>query len=130
VWIPKIDTRQSDLFERWLPYWEWEEVKLNMWGDVEDRKEWLARAIEFTGDPELYGSWMLRVVDELPKSCLHNLSKRGDKRSWIGHAAVALAIRCPEYIVREAWGRLSEEQQSKANKKATEAIHYWMTKHA
>jgi len=74
--------------------------------------------------------WMLRVVDEMPKACMHNLSKRGDKRSWVGHAAVALAIQCPEYIVREAWGLLSEEQQSKANDKASEAITYWMKKNA
>jgi hypothetical protein len=130
VWIPKIDTKQSDLFERWLPYWEWEEVRFNMWGDVSNRKEWLERAIAFTGDHQLYGYWMLRVVEELPQSCMHNLSKRGDKRSWIGHAAVALAIQCPEYIVREAWGHLSDEQQHKANDKAAEAIKYWMTKNA
>lgn len=130
MWIPKIDTRQSDLFEQWLPYWEWDELKYNMWGDVPNRKEWLDKAIEFTGNHELYGSWMLKVVDQMPNSCRHNLSQRGDKRSWIGHAAVALALQCPEYIVREAWGRLTDEQQSKANDKATEAIKYWMSKNA
>jgi hypothetical protein len=130
VWIPKIDTRQSDLFEQWLPYWEWEEVQHSMWSDVQDRKAWLAAAVEFTGDAELYGAWMLRVVDMMPKSCMHNLSKRGDKRSWIGHAAVALAIKCPEDIVRQAWALLSAEQQARANEKAAQAINYWRSKHA
>ncbi len=124
MWIPKID-RQFDLFESWHPYWTWEEVNHNMWGEVEDRKEWLKKAIAFTGDHELYGRWMLKVVKEWPVSCAHNLSKRGDKRSWIGHAAVALAIQCPEYIVRQAWGMLSKEQQEKANQKADQAISVW-----
>lgn len=130
MWIPKIDTRQSDLFEQWLPYWEWEEVKLNMWGEVKDKKEWLKKAIEFTSNHELYGKWMMEVVKRLPNSCRHNLSKRGDKRSWVGHAAVALALRCPENIVREAWGRLTQDQQDKANQKATEAIQFWMKANA
>ena len=130
MWIPKIDTRQSDLFEHWLPYWEWEEMALNMWGEVTDKRAWLKKAVEFTGDHALYGAWMLRVVDELPRSSLHHLSQRGDKRSWIGHAAVALAIQCPEDIVRQAWALLTPEQQDRANQKATEAIGYWRQKHA
>ena len=130
MWIPKIDTRQSDLFERWIPYWEWEEVRFNMWGDVKNKKEWLKYAIRFTGNHKLYGKWMIKVVDQMPKACMHNLSRRGDKRSWIGHAAVALAIQCPEYIVREAWGLLTDEQRIKANEQATAAIKYWMSKNA
>lgn len=114
--------------EVWLPWWTWEEVGANMWGDVSHRKTWLQMAIAFTGNAELYGEWMLRVVDEWPHSCAHNLSKRGDKRPWIGHAAVALAIGCPEHIVREAWAYLTEEQQRKANDKAQQAINYWESK--
>jgi len=101
-----------------------------MWGDVSRRKTWLQIAIAFTGDHELYGEWMFRVVDQWKNSCDHNLSKAGDKRPWIGHAAVAMAIGCPEDIVREAWGYLSEDQQEKANKKAAEAIEYWRSKNA
>lgn len=116
--------------EVWLPYWELEEVASNMWGYVDNRKSWLDKAIQFTGDHVLYGQWMMRVVSEWPRSCAHNLTKPGDKRPWVGHAAVAMAIKCPEDIVREAWAYLTEEQQSLANKKAEEAIAYWKTKNA
>ena len=128
MWIPKIDTRTKDLFEQWHPYWEWEEVKSNMWGTVEDRKQWLNKAIEFTGNHELYGYWMRQVVDQWPLSCRQALTKQGDKKSWIGHAAVALAIQCPEDIVRQAWGMLNEEQQRLANDQAENAIAYWRSK--
>jgi hypothetical protein len=122
-----IEPRNGEI---WHPWWTWEEMKHNMWGDVTRRKTWLQIAIQFTGDAELYGEWMMKMVEAWPVSCEHNLSKSGDKRPWVGHAAVAYAIGCPEDIVREAWGHLSEEQQIKANAKATEAIEYWRSKNA
>lgn len=119
-------TTAPEEWEVWHPYWFWEEFYFNMWGEVPNRKEWLARAIEFTGDHELYGRWMLQVVKEWPFSCAHNLTKRGTgRKAWIGHAAVARAIQCPEDIVREAWGYLTREQQDLANMKAQQAIEKW-----
>jgi hypothetical protein len=117
------------LNEIWHPFWLWEEVKFNMWGNVDSKKEWLHKAIEFTGDHVLYGSWMIIVASQWKYSCEHNLTKLDtNRKAWIGHAAVALAIQCPEDIVREAWGYLTEEQQDLANKKAQEAIEYWEKK--
>lgn len=117
-------TPNSD--EIWHPYWDWEELAHNMWGSVSDRGEWLQKAIKFTGDHELYGHWMRKVTDLWPKSCEHNLTKLDtNRKAWIGHAAVAMAIQCPEDIVREAWGYLTSEQQELANKQAQRAIEYW-----
>jgi hypothetical protein len=97
-----------------------------MWGNVKDKAQWLQKAIDFTGDYELYGSWMLRVIDVWPKSCEQNLTKLDtNRKAWIGHAAVALAIQCPEDIVRQAWGFLSDKQQKLANQKAQYAINKW-----
>lgn len=116
--------------EVWHPFWVLEEVQNNMWGDSIHRKTWREIAASFTGNHALYGNWMRRVVDEWQNSCEHNLTKPGDKRAWIGHAAVAMAIKCPEDIVREAWGDLTDEQREKANKQASEAIEYWRSKNA
>ena len=110
----------------WHPYWKWEETEHNMWGSVRDRNDYLDRAIQFTGDAELYGKYMMRVVREWVYSCEHNLTDRSqNRRAWIGHAACALAFQCPEDIVRQAWGHLSEQQQIEANAKADEAIRDW-----
>lgn len=100
-----------------------------MWGSVKDRKSWLKRAIDFTGDHLGYGAWMKRVADEWRFSCEHNLTKLDtNRKAWIGHAAVALAMQCPEDIVREAWGYLTPEQQDLANAQADQAIQYWEQK--
>lgn len=116
--------------EIWHPYWLMEEIAHNMWGSTAHRKTWLEMAVLFTGNAELYGEWMLKVTDEWRFSCEHNLTKAGDKRPWIGHAAVAMAIGCPEDIVRQAWALLTQQQQDSANKKASEAIEYWKGKNA
>lgn len=97
-----------------------------MWGRVKNRDEWLKRAIEFTADHLIYGAYMLKVTKEWKHSCEHNLSSPWqNRRAWIGHAAVALAIQCPEDIVRQAWGFLTEEQQRLANSAADSAIEAW-----
>jgi hypothetical protein len=117
-------------WEIWHPWHSWEEMRFNMWGAVKNRADWLQRAIDFTGDHKLYGSWMLKVLDEMPVSCEQNLTKLDtNRKAWIGHAAAALAIQCPEDIVRQAWGFLTEEQQNLANDQAQQAINTWEKKH-
>lgn len=113
------------------PYWRWEEVRHNMWGKVKDREKYLHWAIQFTGDHEKYGVYMRRVVRDWKYSCEHNLTNTTqNRRAWIGHAACALAANCPEDIVRQAWGFLSDQQQIDANKQADEAIKIWEENYA
>jgi hypothetical protein len=124
-----VTTKQS-IKQIFHPYWLWEEVDSNMWGSVSNRKISLNKAIKFTGDHKLYGRWMICVIEKWKYSCEHNLSNiTQNRRAWIGQAAVALALGIPEDIVREAWGHLTEEQQTLANKKADEAIAQWEFKH-
>lgn len=86
----------------------------------------LERAIEFTGNHVLYGAWMMRVIAEWPISCEHNLTDVSqNRRAWVGHAAVCLAIGIPEDVVREAWGSLTDEQRRLANLQADKAIKAW-----
>lgn len=109
------------------PYEQWEEMRFNMWGEhLGDRLAAVARAIEFTGNHKLYGSFMLRIVREWPISCENALTDYSiNRRAWLGHAACALAIQLPEDIIREAWSRLTYEQQLLANAEAGRAISLW-----
>lgn len=105
---------------------KWEEIKYNMWGSVENRSEALLSAIEFTGQHELYGHYMLRVIREWPNSCENALTDYTlNRKAWLGHAACALALKIPEDIVRAAWSKLSDEQRLLANKQAERAIRIW-----
>jgi hypothetical protein len=113
------------------PYWDWEEIDSNMWGTVESRDKFLKKAIEFTGDHKIYGRFMMRVAREWPKSCENSLTDYSiNRKAWIGHAACAMALGCPEDITRQAWAELTDEQRILANREAEAAIQYWEGLHA
>ena len=104
----------------------WEEIAANMWGEATDAKAMLDQAIGFTADHALYGSYMLRVIREWPISCENALTDASlNQKAWVGHAACALALNCPEDITRKAWGYLTDEQRLLANKEAERAIQHW-----
>jgi len=108
------------------PYWDWEEIDANMWGSVANRQAATKKAIEFTADHKRYGRFMMRVVNEWPNSCENALTDYSiNRKAWVGHAAVALALGIPEDITRLAWGHLTDEQRLLANKEAERAIQHW-----
>jgi len=113
------------------PVDQWEEVAHGMWSDVIDHATLLQRAIAFTGDHREYGRYMLRVVREWPVSCENALTDPFlSKLAWIGHAACALALGCPEDITRKAWSYLTDEQRLLANKAASRALREWQNAYA
>jgi hypothetical protein len=68
----------------------------------------------------------MKAIELWPIACEHNLTDdTQNRRAWIGHAACQMAINCPEYITRSAWGYLTREQQGKANAMADKAIARW-----
>ena len=86
----------------------------------------LSQAIDFTGNSELYGAAMLRVIKEWRYSCEHNLSNTTqNRRAWLGHAACALERGFCEDVVRSAWHRLTNEQREAADAQAEAAIREW-----
>lgn len=104
-----------------------------MWRKVggADRECMRAAAIVFTGDAELYGKAMLRVIDEYPIASEHNLTDWAQNRqAWIGHAACFIEHQWPEDVVREAWGHLTNGQQDAANAVADIAIAEWEARYA
>ncbi len=121
--LPKSKSKLKRVYH---DYRNWEEVKFNMWGEIADREKALAKAIRFTKNHLRYGHFMRRVTKEWPISCENALTdSRISKRAWVGHAAVALALRIPEDITRAAWAHLSDEQQLLANGEAERAISKW-----
>ena len=115
----------------WHPFWLWEDIPMGRKVEAKDEDLFLQKAIEFTGNHELYGSWMMRVIEEWPISCEQNLTDDSlNKQAWIGHAACQMAIECPEYITRKAWGMLNQEQRDLANLQADRAIHEWKQRHS
>lgn len=119
-------------FERvYHPIDKWEEMKTAMWLPCENKADMLQKAVDFTGQPKLYGSFMKKVVEEWPISCENSLTDyRINRKAWLGHAACAMAIDCPEAITRQAWGLLNDEQRGLANREAERYIIQWEENYA
>lgn len=112
---------------------KWEDYQFGMWRKVPFYMEhhFLEAAINFTGDADLYGKYMIRAINEWPNGCEHNLTCTGmNRQAYIGHAATCIALGCPEYITRLAWHQLTQEQQDKANEQADIAIKIWEDNYA
>ena len=110
------------------PYWLWECFKNGMWR--KETKEYeeteLPKIIEFTGDHKQYGSSMVQAVEGWNHSCENFLSNKSiNRRAYIGHAGCGIRFGWPEYLVREAWKELTEEQRFLANMEADKAIRKW-----
>lgn len=111
-------------------YSAWEDANAGMWRSVSgvERELMVEKAVEFTGNTSLYGSWMMKVILEWPVACEQNFTNQSmNHQAWVGHAAVCLATGIPEDITREAWWKLSEQQRDEANARADEAIRAWKT---
>lgn len=117
----------------YYPYQQWEDYKFGMWRKLHasEENEFEERAVKFTGDAELYGAFMIAAIMEWPFGCEHNLTCSGmNRQAWTGHAAACIAINSPEYITRQAWWKLTQDQQDKANAKADLAIQIWEDQYA
>lgn len=109
-------------------YLKWEDYKAGMWRTLpkDDEERYLKVAVAFTGDHRVYGKWMRKVVKAWPISSEHNLTDLNiNRKAWTGHAAICHANGCPEYVTRAAWGMLTDDQRTKANSVAQDAIDAW-----
>lgn len=114
----------------WTPYWEWEDWLNGMWGTSLTPELHLQQAIEFTGDHVKYGQAMAAVVTAWPRTMLNSLTNPSiNKRAFVGHCAVSLALGIPEYITRQAWRELTEEQRQAADAVAQKTIDEWKEKY-
>jgi hypothetical protein len=118
-----VDPKTKQIF---VHYNLWEDHA--MWRTLTrlEEPEFRKMAIDFTGDYIRYGRAMMKVIDQWPNTCMNSLSNPSiNRRAFIGHAACQLEINCPEYIVRQAWWMLNENQRILADKEADKAIQEW-----
>lgn len=107
------------------PYWKWEDFNNGMWNKIEkkDEPDMLYKAIQFTSNYIMYGEAMGEVIKAWPitmRNSLTNLSI--NRRAFLGHCACSFKFNCPEYITRQAWHIITEQQRIDADKIAESHI--------
>lgn len=105
-----------------------EEYKSAMWDNslVMDKELKISNAVNFMSNTDLFDAGMRSVINEWPISCEVNFTNPSmNKIAWLGQAACALLIDCPEDLVKTAWGMLSDDKRNLANNAAKKYIKQW-----
>lgn len=107
------------------PYWNWEDYINGMWLKLEKHNEadMLYQAVQFTSNWIEYGNAMGEVIKAWPitmRNSLTNLSI--NRRAFLGHCACSYKFNCPEYITRQAWHIITEQQRIDADRIAESHI--------
>ena len=104
----------------------WEDFQNGMYDQFKpDQEEGLIlKAIDILTSEKLFLAACKSVILTWPISSKVNLTNTGcNRKAWLGHASCSLIHKVPEVCTRKAWGRMSEEQQVRANKIAQIVIN-------
>lgn len=113
-------------------YEKWEEIHAGMWRNIpsSERSAMLDKAEILMKDTDQFLSAMQRAITEWTYSCEHHLTGGFNRQAWIGHAGCCIAIASPEDVTREAWHRLTQEEQERANAAADQTIADWEVRYS
>lgn len=114
------------------PYNQWEDFKMGMYEKTcfMDDESMVVNCMATLSCPELLWECMQFVSHNWGKSAEHNLTNYSrNRQAWLGQAACCFLDGAPEYLVKQAWGRLSPQKQVDANKVADEVIEEWEWKY-
>jgi hypothetical protein len=116
-------------------YLKWEDWKAGMYRplqqDSPEAEELISLACHLLSSPRL----LYRAMSSVSKRWRHasemNLSHIAiNRRAWLGQAACCYEYKVPEHLTKQAWHRLSQDQQTKANAIADKVIFEWEQHHA
>ena len=109
-------------------YQKWEDFHAGMYNESKDgRAERVAAAAKILGTPSLCRKAMEKVIAEWKIAPEYNLSNAGiNRKAWLGQAACSCYAGIHEDETREAWGIMTPEQRTEANRIAAEIIKKWL----
>lgn len=91
-----------------------------------DQEAKINQCVRFMSDTDVFECFMMTVISDWPLSCEVSFTNpQINQVAWLGQAAAAIGIACPEDITKKAWGLLAEEKQIKANEAAKRNIKKW-----
>lgn len=114
------------------PFSEWEDFKMGMYEKTcyMDDEMMVQASMNTLSCKELLWECMQFVSHNWGRSAEHNLTNHHrNRQAWLGQAACCFIDGAPEYLVKEAWNRLSEGQREEANAVANEVIAEWEWKY-
>lgn len=114
------------------PYTKWECNQFGMYKTTcfMDEHNLIKECMELLSCPSFLEESMFMVTHNWYYSCEHFLTnKNRNRQAYLGQASCCLIHGAPEYITKQAWSLLSQDQQIEANKIADEVIKDYELKH-
>ena len=110
-------------------YSKWEDFHAGMYEESKDgRAERVAAAAKILGTPDICRKAMEKVIVEWKIATEYNLSNAGiNRKAWLGQAACSCYGGIHEDETREAWGIMTPEQRTEANRIAADIIKKWLS---
>ena len=114
----------------WYPWTEWECYRAGFFtptGSLDQLKEWRRQYVELLSDVKAFEKAMVRVVEEWPRSCAHNLTNEGMNRiAWLGQSSACITFGACAEQTRSAFNLLSQKKQDQANAAAAKHLDEWL----
>jgi len=109
-------------------YTEWEDYKNGMYEMCKKEDEGLiCKSVSLLTDDNLFLEICKKVVKEWGiTTSVHLTNNTINKKAWIGQASCSYLYNVPELVTRAAWGKLTKEQQDKANRIAETVINSYL----
>lgn len=112
------------------PYNLWEDYKAGFYDNVsgESKKQMIEKVVELFCDENLTKENMERVISEWKYSCEHNLTNESlNIIAYIGQGACCLYAGVPSTVTMEAWSKVPQEFQKKADSIAEKTLKKWIS---
>lgn len=108
-------------------YTKWEDWQNGMFAlEVSDFDAMKQSGIELLKDLNELENTMSFVSKNWPCSTRMNLGNRSrNRQAWLGQAALCYKHKIPEWLTREIWGELTDDERIAANEIADKIIKSW-----
>lgn len=108
-----------------MPWSEWEDFQAGMYEPTIDDDR-VALSIGLLRDGERFREAAREMMREWPNAAIHNGAHMWTGRNaWVGQATCCYSHGATGAETRQAWGTLSNGEQSRANRVATAAREEW-----
>ncbi len=109
-------------------YNEWEDFKNGMYEMYNSEDEDLIRkSVYLLTNSRMFLETCKRVVSEWKITTqVHLTNNTINKKAWLGQASCNYLYKTPELLTRVAWGKLTKDQQDKANNIAESVINSYL----
>ena len=105
----------------------WEDYQHGMYKSTcDDSANLIQQCVKLLGNHYVLKSVMRSCSNKWKYAAAQNMSNASrNRQAWLGQASCCYSVGAPEFITKQAWRLLTDEQRTLANKVADEIIKEW-----